>query len=108
MSKVAGCKRKLKTKTITEKYKILKEIKKENHLYPKKYGVRKQTLSGWLKEKTEIYLEVVKNKNSAKRVRMRLSPHEDVIYEDVLQSMFYVAFKCPTPKHSCVRYHFQG
>ena len=28
MLKVAGCKRKLKTRTITEKYKILKEVDK--------------------------------------------------------------------------------
>ena len=28
MSKVAGCKRKLKTRTVTEKYEILKEIDK--------------------------------------------------------------------------------
>ena len=80
MSKVAGCKWKLKTRTITEKYKILKNVEKgESSLsISKKYGVPKQTLPGWLKEKTKIYSEVEKNKTSAKRVRMRLSPHEDL------------------------------
>ena len=80
MSKVAGWKRKLKTRTITEKCKILKEIEKgeTSASISKKYGVPKQTLSGWLKEKTKICSEVEKNKTSAKRVRMRLSPHEDI------------------------------
>ena len=64
MSKVAGCKRKLKTRTITEKYKILKEVEKgeSSASISKKYGVSKQTLSGWLKEKTNIYSEVEKKK----------------------------------------------
>ena len=64
MSKVAGCKRKLKARTITEKYKILKEFEKEGSStsISKKYDIRKQTLSGWLKEKTKIYSEVEKNK----------------------------------------------
>ena len=44
----------------------------------KKYGIQKQTLSGWLKEKTKIYSEVEENKMSAKKVRMRLSQHEDL------------------------------
>ena len=80
MSKVAGCKRKLKTRIITEKYKILKEVEKgeSSASMSKKYGVPEQTLPGWLKEKTKIYSEVEKNKTSAKRVRMRLSPHEDL------------------------------
>ena len=64
MSKVPGCKRKLKTTTITEKYKILKEVKKgeSSASISKKYGVPKQTLSGWLKEKRKIYSKVQKNK----------------------------------------------
>ena len=80
MSKVACCKRKLKTKTITEKYKVLKDVEKgqSSASISKKYGVPKQTLSGWLKEKTKIYSEVEKNNTSAKRVRMWLSPHDDL------------------------------
>ena len=53
MSKVAaGCKRKLKTRTITEKYKILKEVDKgeSSASIAKKYGIAKQTLPGWLKK----------------------------------------------------------
>ena len=80
MSKVAGCKRKLKTRNIPEKYKILKEVEKgeSSASLSKKYGVPKQTLYGWLKEKTKIYSEVEKNKTFSKRVRMQLSPHEDL------------------------------
>ena len=78
MSKVAGCKRKTKTRTITEKYKILKEVEKgeSSASISKKYGVPNQTLSGWLKEKRKIYSKVEKNRTSAKRVRLRRSPHE--------------------------------
>ena len=67
MSKIVGCKRKLKARTITEKYKILKEVEKgePSASISKKYGVPKQTLPGWLKEKTKIYSEVEKNKTCA-------------------------------------------
>ena len=56
MSKVAGCKRKLKTITISEKYKTLKEVEKgeSSAFISKKYGVPKQTLSRWLKKKKKI------------------------------------------------------
>ena len=46
MSKVAGCKRKLKTRIISEKYKILKEVEKGESSASKKHGVPNQTLSG--------------------------------------------------------------
>ena len=80
MSKGAGCKRKLKTRTIIEKYKILKEVEKgkSSASISKKYGVPKQRLPGWLTGKTKMYSEVEKNKTSAKRVRMRHSPNEDL------------------------------
>ena len=80
MSKVAGCKRKLKTRTVTEKYKILKEVGKgeSSGSISRKYGVPKQALTGSLKKKKKIYSEVEKNKTSAKRTRMRLSAHEDL------------------------------
>ena len=78
MSKVA--KRKLPSRTLTEKYKVLKEIDKgeSSASVSKKYGIPKQTLSGWSKEKNKIYSEVEKNKTSAKRVRMRVSLNENL------------------------------
>ena len=56
MSKLPGCKRKVKSRTITEKHKILKEVEKgeSSASISKKYGVTKQTLSGWLKKKQKI------------------------------------------------------
>ena len=73
MSKVS--KRKLSSRTLTEKYKILKELDKgePSVSISKKYGIPKQTLSGWSKEKNQIYSEVEKNKTSAKRVLMCVS-----------------------------------
>ena len=62
MSKVAGCKRKLKTRTITEKYKIVEKGESSASI-SKNYGVPKQTLSGWLKEKTKLYSQVDKKQN---------------------------------------------
>ena len=80
MSKAAGCKGKLKTRTISEKYKILQELDKGESCacIAKKYDIAKQTLSGWLKEKARIYSEVEKNKTSEKRLRMRGSSYEDM------------------------------
>ena len=64
MSKVAGCKSKLRTKAITEKHKMLKEVEKgeSSASISKKFGLPKQILSGWLKEKTNFYSEVEKKK----------------------------------------------
>ena len=73
--KVAGCIRKLKTKTITETYKILKEVEKgeSSASISKKYGVRKQTLSGWLKEKKIIQKSRKKKKFCEKSQDVTLS-----------------------------------
>ena len=48
---MAESSRKLKTKTVLEKYKILKEIEKGETCASivRKYGIAKQTLSNWLK-----------------------------------------------------------
>ena len=64
MSIVAGCKRKLKTGTITEKYKILKKIEKgeSSASISKKYGVPEQTSSGGLKEKQNFIQKSRKTK----------------------------------------------
>ena len=78
MSKVA--KRKLSSRTLTEKYKILKELDKgePSVSISKKYGIPKQTMSGWSKEKKKKYSEVEKKKTSAKRVRIRVSLNENL------------------------------
>ena len=50
MSKVAGCKRKLKTRTITEKHKILQEVEKgeSSASISKKYGGRSKAKIVWM------------------------------------------------------------
>ena len=81
MSKVDGRKRKLKTRTITDKYKMLKEVGKgePSASISKNYAIiTKQTFYGWLKVKTKTYSEVKKNKTSIKRVWMRVSTYEDL------------------------------
>ena len=56
-------KRKLASKSITEKYKILKEVDKGNScaFVAKKRSIPKQTLSNWLKKKKQIYESVDSN-----------------------------------------------
>ena len=51
-----GHKRKLASKSITEKYKIPKEVDKDNScaFVAKKLNIPKQTLSNWLKKKKQI------------------------------------------------------
>ena len=73
-----GQKRKLASKTITEKYKILKEIDKGNScaFVAKKHNIPKQTLSNWLKKKKQIYESVDSNSTTKKRQRFRGSPYE--------------------------------
>ena len=79
MLKVAGCKRKLKTRTI-EKHKILKEVDKgdSSASISKKYGIAKHALSGWLKEKNKNLFGSQEKQNFCERVRMRVSPYEDL------------------------------
>lgn len=59
---------------------MLKEVDKEESSasIPTKYNIAKQALSGWLKEKAKNYSEVEKNKTYVKRVRVRVSPYEDL------------------------------
>ena len=73
-------KRKLDSKSITEKYKILKEVDKGNScaFVPKKHNIPKQTLSNWLKKKKQIYESVDSNSSTMKRQRFRGLPYENI------------------------------
>ena len=75
-----GHKRKLASKSITEKYKILKEVDKGNScaFVAKKHNIPKQTLSNWLKKKKQIYESVDSNSSTMKRQRFRGSPYENI------------------------------
>ena len=74
-----GHKRKLASKSITEKYKILKEVDKGNScaFVAKKHNIPKQTLSNWLKKKKQNE-SVDSNSSSMKRQRFRDSLYENI------------------------------
>lgn len=61
-------KRKLKTRTFCEKYKILKDIDKGSfYVSVAKNYISKQTLSQWIKGKQKIYATVESNSSTKKR-----------------------------------------
>ena len=66
-------KRKLQTRTLTEKYDILKEIDngKKFAAAIRDYKVPKQTLYGLMKNKKKIYEEVEASRVANKRQRLR-------------------------------------
>ena len=73
MASLTSEKRKIQSRTIVEKYKILKEIKKGESCaaVSRKHSIPKQTFSGWMKEKSNIYDAVEKNATSTKKQRTR-------------------------------------
>ena len=75
-----GHKRKLASKSITEKYKTLKEVDKSNScaFLAKKHNIPKQALSNWLKKKKQIYESVDSKSSTMKRQRFKGSPYENI------------------------------
>ena len=73
-------KRKLQTRTLTEKYDILKEIDngKKCALAIRDYNEPKQTLYGWMKDKKKIYEEVEASRVANKRQSLRTATYEDL------------------------------
>ena len=73
MTAVQASKRKLATVTLVDKYKALKEIDRGQSCAAtaKKYGVAKNTVSHWVKKKTEIHEAVERNNVSKKRKIMK-------------------------------------
>ena len=65
-------KRKLNTKSIKDKYNALKEVEdgKTKSQVVAKYGIPKNTLSTWLKNKGKIF-EVTKKGSNSKHQRLR-------------------------------------
>ena len=80
MAEMVGGKRKSNCKSIVEKYKILKEVEQGTSCGAviRKYGIAKQTLSNWIKEKSKIFAAVEANNSSAKRQRLRQSSYDNV------------------------------
>ena len=56
MASLTGEKLKIQSRTIVEKYKILKEIEKGEicAAVSRKHSITKQTLPGWMKERSKI------------------------------------------------------
>ena len=75
---VESLNRKLKIKTIHEKYKILKEIDRESACasVAKNCNISKQILSHWVKDKQKIYATVESNFSTKKRQQVRQSLYE--------------------------------
>ena len=73
-------KRKLTSKSITEKYKILKEVDKSSSCASvgEKHYITKQKLSNWLKKKKQVYESVDSNLLTMKRQRLRGSLFENL------------------------------
>ena len=63
MAELVGDKRKLNCKSIVEKYKILKEVeqRKSCGAAVRKYGIVKQSLFNWIKDKSKIFAAVEAN-----------------------------------------------
>ena len=82
MATVQASKRRLATVTLVDKYKALKEITEGQSCIAtaKKYGVAKNTVSHWLKKKTEIFEAVERNHVSKKRKRMKTATYEELDY----------------------------
>ena len=80
MASLSREKLKIQSRTIVEKYKILKEIEKGKSCaaVSRKHSIPKQTLSGWMKEKSKIYDAVEKNATSTKKQRMRGAKSDDI------------------------------
>ncbi|XP_047132492.1 tigger transposable element-derived protein 4-like [Hydra vulgaris] len=67
-------KRKLTNKSIIEKYKALKDLETgmSHKEVAKKYGVPKNTLSTWIKNKTKLLTSLEKNGTKSKRKKLRV------------------------------------
>ena len=73
-------KRKLQNKTVSQKYNALKDLEKglSNKEVAAKYGVPKNTLSTWVKNKQKIFSTFEQSKVTAKRKKLRTGAYDDV------------------------------
>lgn len=73
-------KRKLTNKSIIEKCKALKDLETgmSNKEVAKKYGVPKNTLSTWIKNKTKLLTSLEKNGTKSKRKKLRSGNFKNV------------------------------
>ena len=73
-----GTRRKLEAKTLSEKFKILKEIEggESSARVAKCYNIAKQTVSNWMKKKDRIFSLYQDSVVRQSRQRIRSSPYD--------------------------------
>ena len=80
MASVRSLKRRLSSTSLIDKYKALKEIEEGQSCIPasRKYGVTKNTISHWIKQKQKIFEAVEENDASKKRKRVKPATYEEL------------------------------
>ena len=80
MASVRSLKRRLSSTSLIDKYKALKEIEEGQSCIAtsRKYGVAKNTISHWIKQKQKIFETVEENNVSKKRKRVKPATYEEL------------------------------
>lgn len=80
MASVRSLKRRLSSTSLIDKYKALKEIEEGQSCIAtsRKYGVAKNTISHWIKQKQKIFEAVEENNVSKKRKRVKPATYEEL------------------------------
>ena len=80
MASVRSLKRRLSSTSLIDKYKALKEIEEGQSCIAssRKYGVAKNTISHWIKQKQKIFEAVEENNVSKKRKRVKRATYEEL------------------------------
>ena len=80
MASVRSLKRRLSSTSLIDKYKALKEIEEGQSCIAtsRKYGVAKNTISHWIKQKQKVFKAVEENNVSKKRKRVKPATYEEL------------------------------
>ena len=80
MASVRSLKRRLSSASLIDKYKALKEIEEGQSCIAtsRKYGVAKNTISHWIKQKQKIFEAVEENNVSKKRKWVKPTTYEEL------------------------------
>ena len=80
MASVRSLKRRLSSTSLIDKYKALKEIEEGQNCIAtsRKYGVAKNPISHWIKQKQKIFEAVEENNVSKKRKRVKPVTYEEL------------------------------
>ena len=80
MASVRSLRRRLSSTSLIDKYKALKEIEEGQSCIAtsRKYGVAKNTISHWIKQKQKIFEAVEESNVSKKRKRVKPATYEEL------------------------------